>query len=130
MSGSNDEIQKVGYFSEGLAELLQISKPPGVILVGDDNLRHIERNHKDDFETVKSYEKCMKSIPSILKEPDYIGVDPNKRDTIQYIKEIEELVIVVIRVKKSDPYWMKTLYPITYDKLDRYLKRGRIIEIE
>jgi len=53
--------------------------------------------------------------------PDYIGLHP-KDNSIQYIKRIDEIMLVGIRIKGTGELSLRSSYPITKDTLNRYIQ--------
>ena len=83
--------------------------------------RHIEKRHPE----------CMKyitSIPEIIHDPDYIGVNPNESGTsFELVKIIDENVQIGIKLDSSKDYlYVATLHTITSAKLQRGLDSGRL----
>ena len=78
--------------------------------------------------------KCLKYIdyiPEIIETPDYIGINPNEKDTksIELIKCYKDNVMIGIKLDKDGNYlYVSTMYDIQESKIQRRLHSGRIKE--
>ena len=78
------------------------------------------------------HEKCLKYIdyiPDIIKNPDYIGINPNENgnDSIELIKCYKDNVMIGIKVDASGDYlYVSTMHDIQEQKIKRRLHSGRI----
>lgn len=76
--------------------------------------------------------KCLKYIdyiPDIINNPDYIGINPNERETesIELIKQYKDNVMIGIKVDKNKDYlYVSTMHDIQESKIKRRLHSGRI----
>lgn len=78
--------------------------------------------------TEADYKKHVESMPDIINNPDYVGLHP-KGNSIQYIKRIDELMLVAIRITLKGKLVVRSSYPITQNTLDSYLASGSVKEI-
>lgn len=115
---------KIGELTEKTIKLLKITRKPCDIVIWEDRLRYIEK-HKKDFKDDETYYRCIEKIPLILKEPDYVGLHPSD-GSIQYIKQIDELTLVGIRLKETGELCLRSSYKITENQLKYYIKSGRV----
>ncbi len=58
----------------------------------------------------------MENIPLIINSPDYVGYNKNN-NSIEYIKKIDELTLVAIRIKQKGDLFLRSIYPISKVKL-------------
>ena len=76
--------------------------------------------------------KCLKYIdyiPDIVKNPDYIGVNPNEKGTesIELIKKYKDNVMIGIKLDKDNDYlYVSTMHDIQESKIERRLHSGRL----
>lgn len=113
-------ITKVGTISPSVVSTLEldtahIDKP---ILLGESNITHIKNRHPQD------YEDFGDKIDEILSNPNYIGLHP-KQGSLEYIKEFEldgSLVLCAVRVSRNGTFFVRSLYRISQEKLDTYVK--------
>lgn len=109
---------------EILAELGLPSNEELNIVLWKDRLHHIEK-HKKDFSSEEEYFSHLESIPDIINDPDYIGLHPTN-NSIEYVKRLDKLVLVAVRIKNTGPLAIRTLYPLKESQLKNYLDSGRM----
>lgn len=109
------QIIKVGELTSNVIDILNLKERPRNIKFAYDRIPHCE-NHKKDFKNESSYNKSMEAIPSIINNPDYIGYNKNN-NSIEYIKRIDDLTLVAIRIKPKGDLFLRSLYPISEVKL-------------
>ena len=83
---------------------------------------HIEKhNHKN---VLKYFDK----IQEILESPDYIGINPRKKQTsLECIKILDDNVLVAVKLDtKRNYFYTPSMYDITDSKLKTLLESGRI----
>lgn len=112
---------KIGELTPEVIEILNLNDKPRNITMWADRLEHCEK-HKKDFSSEEDYYNTIKSIPSIVQNPDYVGLHPDGK-SIQYVKKITENCIVGITTNSLS---FRTLYPIKESKLEYYLEANRI----
>jgi hypothetical protein len=115
-------VYEVGYLCQEVIDLLGLDVKEMPILLSNDKIKYISK-HADEFTSYEAYKKCTESIHDIILYPDYVALHPNGK-SIEYIKQMDELVISAVRIKSSGNLWVKTLYPITQAKLNRYIQSG------
>lgn len=98
------------------------------IVMFDDRISHIEK-HAKEFKNDGSYTNAILNIDVILSSPDFICKD-KKNNSLEFVKKLEDNILVAVRVSNSEYLKLKTLYPINnvkYDKLKaRALKKGEL----
>lgn len=120
--------QEIGYISSDINNALKtlinssIDLEGAVILVGPNNLNHVQERHPESFN------KYTESLSEIISSPDYVGVHPNGQ-SIELIKKLEENVLVAIRLRSNGPLWVKSFYEITNSKLSNYVSSGRVVDM-
>ncbi len=126
----DDETKKIiiGTLSQEIIELLNLSREPGNIILWQDRLKYIEK-HKSDFDSEEEFWTHIRQIPNIIKSPDYIGLHPND-NSIQYIKRINHIMLVGVRIRTSGDLNFRSCYPISEQTLENYLKCKTIIRYE
>ena len=89
---------------------------------------HCEK-HKNDYSTPNAYNQAVKSIPLIIKEPDYVGLHRN--GNIQYVKKLNDISLVGIQILRgSGNLLFRTIFPITETKLNNFVKSGKLIPFD
>lgn len=118
------KIHYVGTLDQKVIDLLHLNLSPSRIVLGSDKIEYIMK-HKTKFESEQSFYYHIESIPNIISHPDYIGLHPNG-DSIEYIKKIDEIMLVAVRVRTHGQLWVKSVFPITQDKLQKYIDSGTL----
>lgn len=74
--------------------------------------------------------KYIDYIPDIISEPDYIGMNPNEKETsIELIKRYENNVLIGIKLDTDGEYlYVSTMHDVQESKITRRLHSGRIKE--
>jgi hypothetical protein len=116
------KVYEVGYLSQEVINLLKLNNKEMPILLSDDKIKYISK-HADEFSSYEAYKKCTESIHDVILYPDYVALHPNGK-SIEFIKRIDNLVVAAVRIKSSGNLWIKTLYPISESKLNRYIQSG------
>ena len=115
---------RVGYLEKNIIDLINVELSPGEIKLLPGGIKHIRKKRLDCFN------KYLSEIPSIISKPDYIGSNPKYPNSIEYIKKIEENVLVAVRLdNKKSILCIATMYPITNSKIKRMVIKNRIIKL-
>lgn len=80
---------------------------------------------------LKRHPECLQYIgliPSILSDPDYIGVNPNEKNiSFELVKVISENIQIGIKLDAGENYlYVATLHTITNAKLKHGIENGRL----
>ena len=76
-----------------------------------------------------AYDQAVKSIPLILKNPDYVGL--HKNGNIQYVKKLDDISLVGIQILKgSGNLLFRTVFPISEAKLNNSIKSGNLVNVK
>ena len=92
--------------------------------MGRDRLKYIEK-HKSDFKSEEDFYKHIEMLPEIIGNPDYVGIHPSG-ESIEYIKRIDEVMIVAVRLTGKKALWVRTAFPLSNDKLETYISSGSV----
>ena len=118
----------VGYLSEQIIQKLSLEvEPETPIYISDSNTKHIRETHPD------AYFKYYDNLHEILEAPDYVGIAGVHAPSIEYIKKFEvngELVNVAVRTTKSGVYYLRSMFIIEEGRLNDYLNKGFIFELD
>ena len=125
----------IGELSDDLLKFLSDKKPEFVrqiknkrVFMWSERLEHIEK-HKDNFNDVETFNKYVEMIPEIIKNPDIIGVR-EKDSSIQFIKEMDDNVLVAVRLNTKGNLSFRTMYPITDSQKETYIRKGTAWVVE
>lgn len=112
--------QKIGILNNKTILLLGINRSEADIFISADRLKHIEK-HKYEFKD--DFDLHVSLIPEIIENPDYVAIHPNGI-SIEYIKTINETVLIAVRLNQKDRLWLKTMFKLTPAKLQDYINSG------
>lgn len=122
MNNINKKVYEVGILKQDVIDLLNLNISEKTICFSDDKILYTSK-HKFKFDNEEQYKKCIESTPDIIDDPDYIALHPNGQ-SIEFIKEMDKIMLVAVRVKREGSLWVKSVYPITQAKLELYLNSG------
>jgi hypothetical protein len=120
--------QKVGEVTLEISRILGLSKHGTPIRLSESQIKHMEK-HRKDFASEAEFDEAFKEIRDIIAHPDFVGLHP-KGDSIQFIKKLDSNVLVAVRVGNKKVFWVRTMYPITDKKLQKYIDSGRINRVK
>lgn len=83
--------------------------------------KHIEKRHPECID-------YLPLLPSIIENPDYIGVNPNESGTsFELVKIFDNNIQIGIKLDSNDGYlYVATLHTITDSKLKHGIQNGRL----
>jgi len=111
---------KIGMLTKEIADIIKLDRDECDIVLWEDRFKYIEK-HKENFESEESFIKHIELIPDIIENPDYVGRHP-KDNSIQYIKQLDKLMIVAVRIKYKGKLCFRTAYPLTEKQLKDYIE--------
>ena len=112
----------IGKLTPDVISVLGLSSDPRDIVMWEDRYQYIQK-HKGDFQSEDNFFSCVKKIPDVVADPDYVALHPSK-GSIEYIKQINELVIVAVRLKNTGNLALRTFFPLTQKQLQDYIDSG------
>ena len=88
-------------------------------------IKHIAKRHEDCLPYISR-------IPDIIKEPDFIGTNPNEQVTsFELIKKFEDNIQIGIKLDaKEDYFYVATLHDVTDAKIAKRLTSGRLKNVD
>ena len=117
---------KIGELSSDVIDILELDLNPQNINIWSTRIQEHCEKHKDDYSSSSAYNQAVKSIPLILKEPDYVGL--HKNGNIQYVKRLDDISLVGIQILKGSGHLLfRTIFPISETKLNNSIKSGKLI---
>ncbi|MDD4834818.1 MAG: PBECR2 nuclease fold domain-containing protein [Lutispora sp.] len=119
---------KIGKLANEVIDLLNLNREPCDIIMWEDRFKYIEK-HKQHFQSEESYKKHVSQIPDIIENPNYIAKHPSS-NSIEYIKRIDELMLVAVRIKNTGNLAFRTAYPLSELQLQDYINKGTAIKIK
>lgn len=123
LNENTNKIQVVGKLRQEIIDLLGITLVAGDILMYPGAIKHIQRKRPDDFN------KYFQRIPEIISEPDYVGVHPTEHDSVEFVKVIDNDVLVAVKFSPEGYLYLSSMYALTPVKVPKRLKSGRLIAV-
>jgi len=117
-------VYVVGTLTQEVMDLLNLNRTETSLLLGKDKILYTEK-HKHQFVSEESYKKHIEAIPEIIINFDYVAFHPSK-NSIEYIKKMDEIMVVAARFRQEKELWIKTAFPISEGKLNIYNKLGTL----
>lgn len=115
--------KKVGKFTPEIIKLLGLNfEADTPIYIGDSNIEHIKSRH------LYEYEQYFPDIEDILKNPDYVGLNPSD-NSIGYVKVYQvgqEYIRVAIRISSKGTCFVKSPHLLSTCNAERYIERGTL----
>lgn len=125
------KFQSIGCLSQHMVDFILSKKPDFAgrlsenkeILFWAARVKHTER-HRKDFNCDAEYEQCLKDIPNIIQNPDYISIHPTD-ESVSFIKKYTKNVSVAIKISTDGKMVYRTMYPLRDAQLSEYIKNNR-----
>ena len=124
----NTKVFELGELSKEVIVLLNLNTNESKILLSNDRIKHI-KNHQNDFLSYEEFKLCTESAADVIQNPDYVGMHPDG-ESIQYIKELSENMVVAVKINNKGVKWVKSIYPISDAKLEGYINSGRLKKVK
>ena len=81
------------------------------IVIYSDRFLHIEK-HKNEYSDIGMYKYTIDNLHEIIKNPDFITVN-NKNRSMNFIKKLEDNILVAITIDGKRELKVKTVFPIS-----------------
>lgn len=129
ISKKHSQNIKIGELSQEVIDLLNLNLYPQNIYIWPLRINEHCEKHKNEYSSFDSYNKTIKSIPLIIKNPDYVGL--HKNGNIQYIKKLDDISLVGIKVLNNNKTLLfRTIFPISETKLKNSIKSKKFISLK
>lgn len=117
------DCKYLGVLEEDIADYWQISEHKNKpILVYEDRKQHVIDNHLKDFGSIQKIEESYNNLSNIIKKPDYVFYNNNTKG-LEYYKNIDDDICVVIRVCPGRTLKVRSWYPANRGKIDNRRKK-------
>lgn len=117
--------KQIGKIDKRVINLLNLPVSPDTpIYIGDSNIQHMKSSHPKD------YAKYSSNIIDILKNPDYVAINP-KDGSIEYVKEFkinDEYVKVAVRVSGKGTYYARSMYILNKNRVKNFIKKKTLLK--
>ncbi|CDX02958.1 hypothetical protein DesLBE_4632 [Desulfitobacterium sp. LBE] len=125
----NKNSYHIGNLNKKIIELLNLNIQENTkIIIGQDKIKYTEK-HKHKFASYDEYKQHIEMAPEIVASPDYVALHPNG-ESIEFIKMVDEIILVAVRVRQHGNLWVKSIFPITQSKLEIYIKSGTAKKVQ
>lgn len=118
---------EVGFYNHNFNKILNTEIKQSKIIRSEGLISHlIKRKH---FIALK----YIDSIPDIIKNPDYIGINPNEKEnaSIEFVKCFKDNILLGIKVDSiKGRLYVSTMYDISDSKLKRRLYSKRLVPLD
>mgnify|MGYP006926041252 CR=1 FL=1 len=118
---------EVGLYNHDFNKILNTEIKQSKIIRSEGLISHlIKRKH---FIALK----YIDSIPDIIKNPDYIGINPNEKEnaSIEFVKCFKDNILLGIKVDSiKGRLYVSTMYDISDSKLKRRLYSKRLVPLD
>lgn len=111
--------QKIGILNNKTIQLLGLNRSEANILISSDKPKYIEKHFIDKTDL----DLHISLIPEIIEKPDYVALHPNGT-SVEYIKIMDEIVLIAVRLNQNNTLWFKTMFKMTLAKLQVYIDSG------
>lgn len=123
--------RSIGKVTQEIMNLLSLQIPlqKTEIFFGVSNMQHIQMKHPD---IVSRYGTTMSDIEQnitlILADPTYVGYH---NTSIEYMKTMStgETLKVAVRASKNGILFVRSMYLISPEDIQRFLQQGRLIAL-
>lgn len=113
--------QLIGTLTQEVVDLVGGGYKPGPIYIGPSNIRHMRSKHPAESA------KYLGFLPDIIANPDNTGCHPRDQ-SLQYFKQLDDMVLVAVRVTKGGILYARSLYIVLPDQFEEYQRAGTIYD--
>ena len=119
----NRTLRPVGRYIEAYNKALGIHLPCNTIFQSGGLSTHISKRHPECL-------KYIDKIGDIISNPDYLGVNPQEKNSIEFVKCYSNNVLVAVKLDSRNDYlYVASLYEIKQSKLERRIHSKRLIRM-
>lgn len=87
------------------------------IVLYDNDRRHCEKRHLQDFKDAKTFHYVMDNLEYIIENYDNVFYVKNK-NTIEYYKTFDDTITVRVKVEEGRELKVKTVFPVRKDLIE------------
>lgn len=119
-SDKEHKLKYVGEYTKKFNEVLGVNLKPMKIYQSSGLSKHVLKRHP-------SFVNYIGNIPDIIRDPDYIGINPSEDNSLELIKKYDKYVLLAIKLDSSGKYlYVASIYGIESSKIKRRLHSGRL----
>jgi len=121
----------VGRINQDVINLLGLQICECDIKLTAKRIRHTKK-HEWQFDSFSDYKTCIESAPEIIGSPEYVGLHPDS-NSVRYVCSVgfaKIVILVAVGLDGVNEQWIKTIYPITDEKLNLYIASGQLVKYQ
>ena len=99
---------------------LQEHKEKNIVFYSD-RKDHCEE-HKEQYDSEKDFNYVMSNLKNIIRYPDYVYYDVNKKG-LEYYKSVKGNVLVAVRISSGNELKVRSVYPVSKAKIENRKKK-------
>ncbi len=99
------------------------------IVIYDSAIIHAKTRHLHQYKRKKDYYYTVRMLSIIIRKPDYVFYDKNKKG-LEYYKRLNEYILVAVRVDDGKELKVKSFYPVKESKINNRKKKETIKSIK
>lgn len=109
--------------TQKIHQLIQVQLPVQKVYIYPGAIKHIKKNHPG------IWEQYGHLLPDIIADPDYIGKNPKEPNSIEMYKQINDHLLLAIKLDPSGYLFVSSLYDLNngHIKIQKRLASGRIV---
>ena len=116
---------KVGLLKQEVINTLKVNLLPAEIYLLMGGIKHIRNKRQTCFKN------HLNEIPEIIKNPEYIGTNPRYPNSVEFLKEIRGInVLVAISINSQKVLQVSTMYTVTSSKLATMIEHNRMKKLK
>lgn len=116
----SNKLVEVGDYRDDFNQKLNLNLPCLKIFQSDGLREHIRKRHPNCL-------RYINNIPDIIKNPDYIGTNPQEPNSIELIKNYGMDIQIAIKLENDGNYfYVATMFDVRAAKIANKLNSGRI----
>lgn len=111
---------EVGKYIPKFNTLTGQALPCGPIYQSSGLKKHVQKHQKEKASIISD-------IPTVIRQPDYIGRHPKEPNSIELVKRFNENVMVCVKLDSKNGYlYVASVFTISESKLNNRLNSGRL----
>ena len=115
-----DKLLEVGEYIPKFNALTGQELPCGPIYQSAGLQKHVKKHQREKAD-------IMADIPTVLRQPDYVGCNPKEPNSIELVKTLSENVMVCVKLDSKNGYlYVASVYTVSESKVNNRLNSGRL----
>ncbi len=116
---------KVGLLKQKVIDILSVNLLPAEIFLLWGGIKHIKNKR------LICFKNHLNDIPEIIKNPEYIGTNPKYPDSVEFLKEMGGVnILVAVSQNLQGILQIATMYDVTSSKLATMIEHNRMKKLK